>query len=66
MKTSVIFYADRNIGEYKLNIYKHINKYFQNNLDKYDPGTRSLNGPFNLPYSPSDFLPNISGPKPSK
>lgn len=36
MKISVTFYQDRNLGEYKLNIYKHINEYFQNNNDKYN------------------------------
>ena len=36
------------------------------NLDKYEPGTRSLNGPLNLPYNPVGRIPKMSPLKPSK
>ena len=34
------------------------------NFVKIDPGTKSLNGPLNLPYKPSGFIPIISPIKP--
>ena len=63
MKISVAFYEDKNSESYKKNIYNHINKYFQNNLDIYDYTYIQWND-FKLVKADYAIMWNIAGYKP--
>tara|TARA_Y100000589_G_C27082849_1_gene600400 strand:+ start:246 stop:488 length:243 start_codon:yes stop_codon:yes gene_type:complete len=63
MKISVAFYQDPARGRYKKNIYNHIDKYFTDNLDKYDY-TYILWEDFKLVQADYSIIWNIAGQKP--